>query len=226
MADQDEYEPLARQWKTSYELFVNAVGRSEDLDAECKEIADSALHTVTKMLRVCGGCSLLAKLTNLLWEEHLHMMPGSLFYEDAWPTLLRIYNQLDELATHVADHRIDMIAIRAARTVAVELYQKQLAYTNYQTFHHQVTAQVLKDLIRHSFLDKARAFSVGKRFSAGREAYQFYQAVMRCIENNMQDIVQQFASHPTGTGLRYRSRLFPKQKTSNILDNEYFRMDA
>ena len=55
MADQDEYEPLARQWSTSYERYLSASNHSGDPSSECREIADGALRTVTKMLRSCGG---------------------------------------------------------------------------------------------------------------------------------------------------------------------------
>ncbi len=220
MADQDEYEPLARQWKKNYERYVG------DPNSKCEEIADGALRTVTKMLRSCGGCSLLPELTDLLWDCQLKMMQGNLFSEDSWQTLMHINNQLDALAKDVADQRIDMVAIRSIRTVAVKLGVSGTQRASYDTFHNQVAAQIVKDLVRHSFLDKARAFSVGKRFSNGEEAYHFYQQVMTFIDSGIDSVVRQFVNHPNGEGLRYRSQLCLKQSTRAMLYDESFRLDA
>lgn len=226
MADEDKYEPLARQWSESYKRYVSNSNHVDDLNSECKEIADGALRTVTKMLRSCGGCPLLLQLTNLLWDCQLKMMPGNLFSEDSWQILVHINNQLDVLAKDVANQRIDMVAIRSVRAVAVELCVSKMQQASYHELHNQVAKMMVKDLIRHSFLDKARAFSVGKRFSDGEEAHHFYQQVMTFIESGMEGVVKQFINHLNGKGLRYRSQLCRKQSTRAMLHDEKWRLDA
>ena len=177
------------------------------------------------MLRDCGGCLLLPQMTDLLWQYQFQLAQGSLFTATSQEALIQINDQLDILARSVANQRIEMVAIRSARTVAIQLRTSQVKSEDYHTLQYRFATQVIKDLIRHSFLDKARAFSVGKRFHNVTEAYQFYSHVMTSIDQGIGSLVKQFVRRPNGRHLRYYSPFFKKQSTSSMLHDPLLRMD-
>ncbi len=219
MPDQDEYEPLARQWLNGYKRYI------DDANSTYEEIADDALRVVTKMLRDCGGCSLLPQMTDLLWQYQLQLIQGNLFSEYSYEVLTQFNDRLDMLAKSVANRRIETVAIRSARTVAMQLQTGRVGVDDYSTLRYQIAAQVVKDLIRHSFLDKARAFSIGRRFPNETEAHQFYNCVLTSIDQGMESLVKQFIDRPHGERLRYSSPFFKKQSTRSMLFDRRFRMD-
>jgi|SRR5579875_614125 len=219
MPDLDQYEPLAGKWRSIYKSYV------ENADSKSEEIADAALRVITAMLRACHGCVLLPQITQLLWKYQPQLIPQSLFSNSAQEALAQFNHQLAVLVQGMTDQRIEMVAVRAAQTVALHMVHQRVAAQDYSTLQQYVGAQVIKDLIRHCFLDKARAFSVGKRFRDGAEAYGFYQHVMSSIEGGMGSLVKQFVERPNGERLRYRSFL-KKQSTKAMLHDEGWRMDA
>lgn len=219
MPDQDEYEPLAKQWSSEYKRYI------DDFASTGKDIADGALRTVTRMLRECGGCPLLPEITEILWQSQPQLAQGNLFSVSPYVVVEHINQLLEGLRRKVADQRIEAVSVRAAQTVAFQLRAGLNNGKDYGRFQSQLASQIVKDLIRHCFLDKARAFSVGRRFSSSDEASRFFDNVMSYIDHGLEGLVKQLITRPGGEKLRYRSPFFRRRSTKSMLFDEAYRMD-
>src|SRR5947208_1051916 len=119
MPDQDEFEPLARQWRSAFDSYLNS-GATE-------VIADEAIRVATAMLRCCGGCPILPQLSDALWQYRDAIQNHSLWDPSPHEADLVLKEKLDSLARDVSDQRISTVAIRSAKVTAFQLKQGGLA---------------------------------------------------------------------------------------------------
>src|SRR6266568_747116 len=215
MPDQGEFEPLARQWKPAFEDYQD--------NAASDAIADEALRVVAAMLRCCGGCPILPRLHDMLWEYQGGVVSHTIWTPSSHEVDYLLNEKLDLLAQNVGDQRVEMVAIRSARKVALQLKEQMVTPRRPSELKSHLATQIIKDLIGHCFLDAARASAVGGRFLTGEEAHDFYDEVMGHIDLGARQMGYRLAINPTGKRLQ-RYRVLPvKHTTSSIIYSDDFR---
>lgn len=217
MPDQDDFEPLAKQWHPAYYNYLDS--------GPADVVADEAIRVATAMLRYCGGCPILPQLSEALWQYRDAIQTDSLWNKPLREADLLLNERLDSLARTVSDERIGTVAIRSAKITALQLRRSEIAPHRSCELKIHLASQVIKDLIRHCFLDTARAYAVGGRFRSGAESQAFYDNVMSHIDSAVCALGTRLANDPTGKGLR-RYRIVPKPTTASMMFNEDFRLDA
>jgi hypothetical protein len=138
---------------------------------------------------------------------------------------LLLSESLDRLAKTVCDDRIGTIAMRSAKIIALQLRRGDIEPYRLFELKIHLASQIIRDLIRHCFLDTARAFAVGGRFRKGTESQAFYDQVMNHIDSAIPALGTRLADNPTGKDLR-RYRIVPKPTTASMMFNEDFRLDV
>jgi hypothetical protein len=63
---------------------------------------------------------------------------------------------------------------------------------------------IIKDVIAHCCLDRARAFAASSRFENGAASLSFYREVMQAIENSDHGLSLQFCQDPSCATLSYQ----------------------
>ena len=217
MPDQDDFEPLARQWRPAYSGYLDS--------GAADVIADEAIRVATAMLRCCGGCPLLSQLSDALWQYRDAIQTRSLWNPSPHEADLVLKERLDSFARDVSDQRISTIAIRSAKVAAFQLKQGELAPHRSFELRLHLASQIIHDLISHCFLDAARAQAVGGRFRIVAQSRTFYDNVMSHIDSAAYKLAHRLVDDPTGKGLR-RFRIVPKPTTASMMFNTDFRLDA
>ncbi len=204
MPDKDEFEPVRGDWKTVYKLFIDGKGQ-----ASSQQIAQHALEVVSTTLHKCGGCPPLTDLVSLLTQLSKSQTidtPAHLFPVES---LQQAHNKLDEIEKNVADQRVCAVAIRTTRSYVHELIigvrPHQLLDLN--KVGPDLSQHIIKDVIAHCCLDRARAFAVNSRFENGADALRFYREVMQAIENSDHGLSMQFFQDPSCATLSYQPLL-------------------
>jgi hypothetical protein len=217
MPDQDDFEPLARQWHPAYDSYLDS--GSADV------VADEAIRVATAMLRCCGGCPILPELSETLWQYRDMIRTDSLWSNSPHDSGLLLNDRLDALAKTVCDDRIGTVAIRSAKIIALQLRRGDIKAHRLFELRLHLASQIIRDLIRHCFLDAARAIAVGGRFRSSSESQAFYDNVMKHIDSAVPTIGTRLANNPTGKGIK-RYRIVPKLTTASMMFNEDFRLDG
>lgn len=217
MPDQDDFEPLARQWHPAFVDYQS--------EATSEEVAEEALRVAAAMLRFCGGCPILPQLSDLLWQYQLKAADDSLWNPLSQEAFVHLNDALNSLARDVSDQRICTVAIRSAKIVSLQLQEKDVAPDRPFALSKYLATQVIKDLISHCFLDAARAYSVGGRFQTGTDAHLFYEEVTSSIDSVVGKMASQLTRRPTGKRLRQAHVLTAKHTTRSMLHDKAFRLD-
>ncbi len=217
MPDQDDFEPLGRQWRPAFDSYLDA--------GAADVIADEAIRVATTMLRCCGGCTILAQLSDALWQYRVVTQTGSLWNPSPQEADLVLKGRLDNIERDVSDQRISAIALRSAKVTAFQLKQGEIAPQRPSELQLHLASQIIKDLVSHCFLDAARAQAVGGRFRSVAQSGEFYDNVMGYLDAAAYKLAQRLLNHPTGKGLR-RLRIVPKATTTSMMFNPEFRLDA
>jgi len=218
MPDLDDFEPLARQWKPLCNEYV-------DGSDSAYAIADEAISVATAMLRRCGGCPLLPELTEALEHYHLAIQGGNGSRQALREAIAQLNQRFDTLAQTVRNERIGTLAIRSAKITALQLYGGTVIPDGSTSLAGHLASQLIKDLIGHCFLDTARAYAVGRRFSTHVESQAFYDTVMQRIDSTAPSLGKRLAQDPTGKSLRHL-RAIPKQATPLPQYDEGYRLNA
>ncbi len=217
MPDQDDFEPLARKWRPAFDVYLDS--------GPADMVADEAIRVATAMLRNCGGCSILPQLSDALWQYRETIQTNTLWNKPPHEANLLLNGRLESLARVVSDQRIDTLAIRSAQITALQLKRGDLVPNRPFELKIHLASQIIKDLIRHCFLDTARAYAVGGRFRSSAESQAFYDNVMSHINSIVRGLGNRLATDPTGKGLR-RCRIVPKATTASMMFSEAFRLDV
>lgn len=217
MPDQDDFEPLARQWHPAFDSYLDS--------GSAEVVAEEAIRVATAMLRCCGGCPILPELSEALWQYRDTIRTDSLWQHSPQGAGPLLNESLDRLAKTVCDDRIGTVAIRSAKIIALQLRRGDIEPHRHFELKIHLASQIIKDLIRHCFLDTARAFAVGGRFRKGTESQAFYDHVMNHIDSGVPSLGTRLANNPTGKGFR-RYRIVPKPTTASMMFNEDFRLDV
>ena len=171
MPDLDDFEPLARQWKSLCNDYV-------DSDVSAYAIADEAIRVANAMLRRCGGCPILPELAEALGQYNQAIQAG----KSSQQADAQLNQRLDTLARVVNDERISTLAIRSAKITALQLHESTGIPGRSNNLEVHLASQIIKDLIGHCFLDTARAYALGNRFSTNAKSQAFYDTVLRdCV---------------------------------------------
>ncbi len=218
MPDQDDFEPLARQWKPLCNAYVNS-------DASAHSIADDAIRVATAMLRCCGGCPILPDLADALEQYSEAIRTGNLWKKPSSVPDTQLSQKLDALARVVSNERISTIAIRSAKITAIQIHEGSGTSDRRNDLETHLASQIIKDLIGHCFLDTARAYAVGKRFSTNAASQPFYDTIMQRIDSAIPALGARLAQDPTGKSLRHL-RAIPKQTIVPMIYNQEYRLDA
>ena len=173
---------------------------------------------------VAGG-PILPELSEALWQYRDIIRTDSLWRRPPAGAGLLLSERLDSLAKTVCDERIGTVAIRSAKIIALQLRRGDIEPHRLFELKIHLASQIIRDLIRHCFLDTARAFAVGGRFRSGPESQAFYDNVMNHINSAVPALGTRLADNPTGKGLR-RYRIVPKPTTASMMFNEDFRLDV
>ncbi len=217
MPGQDDFEPLARQWRPAFSGYLDHTAADS--------IADEAIRVATAMLRSCGGCPILSQLSDALLQYWDAIQTNSLWNSPPHEADLVLKERLESLTRDVSDQRISTVAIRSANVTAFQLKQGKLAPHRSFELRLNLASQIIKDLIRHCFLDAARAQAVGGRFRSVAQSQEFYDNVMSHIDSATQKLAHRLVDNPTGKGLR-KFRIVPKETTASMMFNTDFRLDA
>lgn len=200
MPDKDEFEPMGRAWKTVYALFVDG-----ERQASSQKIAQCALQVVSAMLHECGGCPPLPQLILLLSqlsESQAIDIPARCFPAEV---LQQAHAELDQIEKSIADQRVCAVAVRTTRSYVHELVlglgPSQVPGLN--KIGPDLAQRIIKDVIAHSCLDRARAFAVNSRFENGAASLRFYREVMQAIEYFDDGLSLQFCQDPSCRTLSY-----------------------
>lgn len=218
MPDLDDFEPLARQWKPLCNEYV-------DGSDSASTIADEAISVATAMLRRCGGCPILPDLTDALEHYHLAIQGGNASGQVLREAAAQLSQRLDTLAQTVSNERISTLAIKSAKITALQLYEGAVTLGGSNNLAGHLASQLIKDLIGHCFLDTARAYAVGRRFSTNAESQAFYDTVMQRIDFVAPPLGKRLAQDPTGKSLGHL-RAVPKQAASLPQHDEGYRLNA
>jgi hypothetical protein len=210
MPDQDDFEPLAKCWKPLYDDFGK-----EEMTAE--QLADESLRIVTQMLHVCKGCPALDTLLPALesfWSDSLR---PSIWAPDVSPrdhldtTLRALERQYD-------DRRIDAVAIRTAQRIANDLATGLYRPATRQELHRHFATTLIQQLIRHCYLDAARANAVGRRFPTSDAAHAYAAQVLALAQPGCQQLGKYMLRDSSAQKAR-RPRIIPRQRTEDMLLN-------
>src|SRR5438105_299176 len=138
MPDQDDFEPLARQWRPAFNSYLDS--------GTADVIADEAIRVATAMLRCCGGCSILSQLSDALWQYREAIQTRFLWNPSPQEADLVLKGRLDSIARDVSDQRISTIAIRSAKVTAFQLKQGELAPHRSPELQLHLASQIIKNL--------------------------------------------------------------------------------
>ena len=214
MIDLDDFDPLGKQWNTAQQYYQNH-GSSE-------EVADEALRVAAAMLRACGGCTILPSLHDILWEYCNKVVSHTLWSPTLREADIILYEKLEALSREsiVCDKRIEGVALRATMRLALKMKESCPKPLRYAKLGTQLAAFIIEDLIGHSFLDIARAISVGGRFATNEQAFHFYEDVMRCLELGATRMGRNLVRRPTAERLQRYSLVRSEQTTVSMLYDE------
>lgn len=218
MPDLDDFEPLARQWKS---LCSNYVGS----DVSAYAIADEAIRVANAMLRRCGGCPILPELAEALEHYNGAIQAEKLGRKPSRHADAQLNQSLDTLARSVSNERISTIAIRSTKIIALQLHEGAATLSGSNNLDVHLASQIIKDLIGHCFLDTARAYAVGNRFSTSAKSQAFYDTVMQRIDFVTPTLGKRLAQDPTGKSLE-RLLTVPKQTVTPTLYDKVYRLNA
>jgi hypothetical protein len=216
MVDLDDFDPMGKQWQHAHQNFLD--------NTSSEQVADEATRVAAAMLRACGGCSLLPQLQEFLWEYYKTISSHTLWSPTLKEADATLYEKLDLLSQvdGVCDKRIEAVAMRSTKRMALELREKHASSERYAELQGKLGTLVIKDLIGHSFLDLSRAMSVGKRFTTYEQAFQFYDEVMKCIEPGAVSMGRGLARKPNAERLKGYRIMKKTHTTSSILYDEEF----
>jgi hypothetical protein len=216
MVDLDDFDPMGKQWDHAHQDFSD--------NGSDEQVADEALRVAAAMLRACGGCSILPQLQECLWEYYQTISSHTLWSPTLKEADAALYEKLDLLSQVdlVCDKRIETIAIRSTKRMALQLREQHASSERPIQLQTKLATLIIKDLIGHSFLDLSRAMSVGKRFTTPEQAFQFYDEVMKCIESGAVSIGRRLARKPNAERLqRYRIIKSTHTTRSMLYDKEF-----
>lgn len=219
MIDLEDFDPMGKQWKPAHDDFLNG--------SSSEKVADEALRVAAIMLRVCKGCSTLPQLHEILWEYYKKVSSHTLWSPTLGEADTTLYEKLDLLSreSETTDKRIETVAIRSAKKMALQLRERNIHSQRYPQLRIELASLIIKDLIGHSFLDLSRAISVGNRFATHEQAFQFYTEVMEDIEPGVAKMGRRLARKPTAERLQGYRILKNTHTTRSMLYNEDFRFD-
>lgn len=219
MIDQEDFDPMGKQWNPAHNDFLSG--------ASSEKVADEALRVATVMLRVCKGCSILPHLHEILWEYYTKISEHALWSPTLKEADALLYKKLESLTKEdgITDKRIETIAIRSTKKMALHLRENKVVSLRYSQLQTRLASLLIKDLIGHSFLDLARAMSVGKRFATHEQAFEFYSEVIEHIEPGATQIGRRLVRKPTAERLKGYRILKNTHTTRSMLYDEEFRFD-
>jgi hypothetical protein len=220
MPDQDEFDPIGRNWRHAYDLLL---GGTSDVD----HIANEVLLAVTRMVRRSGGCTVLPDLQRALEDFWIACYSrASLWHDITSDGAYHLLDaRLDALAKGVTDRRIEMIAIRSARAVAMQLAQGSLQPKHTTALKQYFGAQIVEHLVCHRALDPARAHAVGLAVSTCEQAHAVHDAVLERLRPALAKVGARLAEDPTGRTVR-RLRLVPPPGLDDLLFADEYRFDV
>lgn len=218
MPDQDDFDPIGKDWARAYDACV----RGEDPVAT----ADELLRAVARMLRKCGGCPSFTDIEAALTAYWLKLSAARALETTVDESVSREFHQaLDSTYRDVTDWRIDIIAMRTARVIALELEQGVYSPEHPAELKIHLGAQIVEHLVCHRSLDAARAHAVGLAFQTNKAAYDYHNQVLMLAREQIRKLGRQLSLDPTAQSLR-RPRILPPVNTASILfDAERFRLD-
>lgn len=219
MADQDEFDPIGRDWRRAYE---QCVGGEQDTDT----VGESLLRALTRMLQHSGGCTVFDDLEAAL-ERLVTAVPSA----DGEPARRQVYAEfaaeLDRVARKpgTIDHRLDVVAIRTARGLGTQLLNGSYTPGVPGALRNHLGMQIAQNMLCHRTLDAARAHAVGLSFTSHASAHVYHDHLIEALHDHIARIGRQLALDPTGGRVRHL-RLVPSQTTAAMLWDDTWRLDT
>src|SRR5690348_15744032 len=218
MPDQDEFDPVGRDWKRAYALCASG--------GDLEEAGDEVLRAVTRMIRRCGGCPSFREIEALLKDFWHGIEDANTRSRDSLSSdWLQFDACLGRLYKGACDNRIDMIALRTARVMAHEMAEELSVLERRAEIGFRLGILLVQNIICHRALDVARAHGVGIAFRTPTAAHAYHDELLSRIHEHIRKIGTQLTVDPSGQSVR-RLRVLPQSETSAMLfDDKRFRFD-
>jgi hypothetical protein len=214
--DQDEFAPITRKWRSTYDRFLT--------QAYPEEIAQQARAVLKQMLRDGGGCLTLPHLVEIL-ERFAQRIEGREI--PGWcvsgKAEIDFENALDDLAYRIDNRRIDAVAVRACRIEGIRLAEHALDRQG-DGLASTLATDILVSVLRHCVLDQATAHSVGVCYDE-ESARSVRDQAIQLLMPSLKKIGQKLLSDPSGRFQTHDLRLVPKRDTQSIMSDPKYRLD-
>lgn len=216
MPDQDEFAPITRKWRSTYDRIIT--------EAFPEEIAQQARAVLKQMLHDTGGCPTLPRLVEIL--EHFAQSlkgreePGWCVYGEAE---IAFENALDDVSYCVDNRRIDAVAVRTCRIDGIRLAEHALELHS-DGLGPTLATDVLVNVLRHCVLDQASAHSVGVRYDEAA-ARSIHDQAIELLMPSLRKIGRKMLSDPSGQLKSHDLRLVPRRDTQSIMSDPAYRLD-
>lgn len=218
MPDQDEFDPIGRDWRRAYD---QCVGGEQDTD----KIGESLMRALTRMLQHSGGCAVFDDLDAALDRlvSALPTLDGDLARRQAYADFAA---ELDRIARKpgVIDHRLDVVAIRTARGLGAQLLNGTYMPGVPGALRNHLGTHIAQNMLCHRVLDAARAHAVGLAFTSHLSAHEHHDRLIEALRDHIARIGRQLALDPSGGRVRH-ARLVPSQTTAAMLWDDTWRLE-
>jgi hypothetical protein len=213
MPDEDRFQrSIPSAWRKVFRLSKGGI-------ASEAELGDACSTALAHSLRQGGGCPGLQEIGNVLqdfargWENLPMLSPAG------GSTLIEGFEALRQIERAQGGHRTTKVAVRAARTILVQLCRQADPHISEAQLGQLLSERTCIELVDHHFFGRARAYLVGERFSTPGEAKAWEQAVKKAMTIAIQKLANRLWQDPSAARLRAPKRTVARRSTQDLLND-------
>lgn len=213
MPDKDRFEKsIPSAWRKVFRLSKGGV-------ASEAELGDACSTALAHSLRQVGGCPGLQDIGKVLQDFVRGREDLPLLSPVGGSTLTEGFEALRQIERAQGGHRTTKVAVRAARSVLVQLSRQNDLHVSEAQLGRMVSERTCIELVDHHFFGRARAYLVGERFSTFHEAKAWEQAVKKAMTIGIQKLANRLWQNPSAARLRAPKRTVARRSTRDLLND-------
>jgi hypothetical protein len=213
MPDKDRFEKsIPSAWRKVFRLSKGGV-------ASEAELGDACSTALAHSLRQVGGCPGLQDIGKVLQDFVRGREDFPLLAPVGGSTLTEGFGALSQIELAQGGHRTTKVAVRAARSVLVQLSRQDHPHVSEAQLGRMVSERTCIELVDHHFFGRARAYLVAERFSTFHAAKAWEQAVKKAMTVGIQKLATRLCQDPSAARLRAPKRTVARQSTRDLLND-------
>jgi hypothetical protein len=213
MLDKDRFEKsIPSAWRKVFRLSKGGV-------ASEAELGDACSTALAHSLRQLGGCPGLQDIGKVLQDFVRGREDFPLLSLVGGSTLAEGFEALRQIERAQGGHRTTKVAVRAARSILVQLSRQNDLHVSEAQLSQMVSERTCIELVNHHFFGRARAYLVGERFSTPGEAKAWEQAVKKAMTIAIQKLANRLWQDPSAARLRAPKRTVARRSTQDLLND-------